>query len=171
MTLNKHWGYNKNDHNWKSSATVISNLVDIASKGGNYLLNVGPTAEGEFPEPAVRILHEVGDWMKVNGESIYGTTRDPRGGPPDWGRITQKGSRFYLHVLKWPADGRLVVPLLSRMTTNAFVLATSQKLKAYPTQTEHGVVTDIITIELPPAPVDPVDTVVVLDTQFWVVPD
>src|SRR4029453_14189904 len=77
MTLNRHWGYNKADHDWKSSATVISNLVDIASKGGNYLLNVGPTAEGVIPAESVRILREVGQGLKANGEAIYDTTGGP----------------------------------------------------------------------------------------------
>ena len=171
MTLNKHWGYNKNDNNWKSATTVVSNLVDIASKGGNYLLNVGPTSEGIFPAPAVKILGEVGDWMRVNGESIYGTTRSPFTTQPEWGRITKKGNKFYLHVFKWPEDGKLVVNLTSFTATNAYLLANSEKLKAYPTQTSGGVIPFITTIELPSKPIDPIDTVVVLDTQFWIVPD
>ncbi|MGH9825809.1 MAG: alpha-L-fucosidase, partial [Blastocatellia bacterium] len=73
MTMNDTWGYNSQDNNWKSSATIIHNLVDIASKGGNYLLNVGPTAEGVIPEPSVERLAAVGKWMKVNGDAIYGT--------------------------------------------------------------------------------------------------
>ena len=66
MTMNNHWGYNKNDQNWKSSTTLVRNLIDCASKGGNYLLNIGPTSEGVFPEPSIERLQEIGKWMKVN---------------------------------------------------------------------------------------------------------
>ena len=71
MTMNGTWGYKSYDHNYKSPKTLIQNLVDIASKGGNFLLNVGPTAEGEFPPESVAILAEMGKWMKVNGEAVY----------------------------------------------------------------------------------------------------
>ena len=77
MTMNNTWGYKSFDHNWKSAETLIRNLVDIASKGGNYLLNVGPTSEGLIPEPSVERLKAIGKWMDVNGESIYGTTASP----------------------------------------------------------------------------------------------
>src|SRR5450759_950531 len=72
MTMNRTWGFRSYDHDWKPTETLIHNLVDIASKGGNYLLNVGPTSEGVIPEPSVERLKEVGAWMKVNGEAIYG---------------------------------------------------------------------------------------------------
>jgi len=79
MTMNGSWGYKSDDHAWKSTETLIRNLVDIASKGGNYLLNVGPTAEGIIPEPSVERLKAIGAWMKVNGEAIYGTGPTPFG--------------------------------------------------------------------------------------------
>lgn len=75
MTMNDTWGYSKTDDNWKSAVTLIHNLVDIAAKGGNYLLNVGPTAEGLIPRPSVERLTEMGDWMDQNGEAIYATER------------------------------------------------------------------------------------------------
>ncbi|MDH4273034.1 MAG: alpha-L-fucosidase, partial [Candidatus Aminicenantes bacterium] len=68
MTMNDNWGYNKNDQNWKSSRELVRKLADIASKGGNFLLNVGPTAEGEFPPASVKRLRAIGEWLKVNGE-------------------------------------------------------------------------------------------------------
>ena len=126
MTMNDTWGFKSYDHNWKSLATLITNLVDIASKGGNYLLNVGPTAEGTIPAESVALLKGVGAWMKVNGESIYGTHGTPFKNLP-WGRCTVKDAGadtlLYLHVLNWPADGKLTVPGLSNKIKSAALLA------------------------------------------------
>ena len=87
---------------------MIRNLVDIASKGGNYLLNIGPRADGSVPEEIVERMRDIGRWMDVNGESIYGTTASPFA-DLTWGRCTKKvgtdTSLLYLHVFDWPADG------------------------------------------------------------------
>ncbi len=112
MTMNANWGWNKNDQNWKSSVELIQNLSDIVSKGGNYLLNVGPEPTGIFPAQAVRRLEELGAWMAVNGEAVHGTTASPIGSFP-WGRATQKGEKVYLHIWEPPADGRLNLPSLA----------------------------------------------------------
>lgn len=98
MTMNDTWGFHKNDHNWKSAEKLIQNLVDCASKGGNYLLNVGPTALGEIPLPSVERLRAVGAWLRVNGEAIYGTQAGPFVKPLPWGRVTQRPGKLYLHV-------------------------------------------------------------------------
>src|SRR5579862_7790950 len=105
MTMNDTWGYAKNDDDWKSPEDLIHKLCDIASKGGNFLLNVGPTGLGDFPEPIVERLDAIGDWMSVNSASIYGTTKSPFRRLPFDGRCTQKGSTLYLQVFHWPDDG------------------------------------------------------------------
>jgi len=132
MTMNDTWGFKNYDHNWKSTETLVRTLVDVASKGGNYLLNVGPTAEGEIPAPSVERLKEVGAWMKVNGQAIYGTTASPFSRLP-WGRCTTKVSgnqtTLYLHVFKWPADGELTVPGLKSPVKSARLLQTGKRLK------------------------------------------
>jgi alpha-L-fucosidase len=105
MTMNDTWGFARNDHNWKSAETLIRNLVDIASKGGNYLLNVGPTDLGDFPQAINERLAVMGEWMKVNGPSIYATAAGPFKKLPFNGRVTRKGNLLYLHVFQWPNEG------------------------------------------------------------------
>ena len=160
MTMNSHWGYNKNDDSWKSSKDLIQKLADISSKGGNFLLNVGPTAEGLFPEESIERLQQIGDWMQVNGESIYGTSASPFRSL-DWGRCTQKltsaGSRLFLHVFSWPENGRLVLPGIYNKVERAFLLADEGKdLEAFNEE-------DNIVIAVPEDQPDPYSTVVALD--------
>ena len=118
MTMNTTWGFKSYDHDWKSSETLIHNLVDIASKGGNYLLNVGPTKEGVIPQPSVERLKAIGNWMKINSASIYSTTASPVR-TPTWGRVTTKvknnKATLYLNVFDWPADGKIFLPLISKV--------------------------------------------------------
>ncbi|HEX4122225.1 MAG TPA: alpha-L-fucosidase [Verrucomicrobiae bacterium] len=158
MTMNDTWGYKSYDNNWKSTATLIHNLVDIASKGGNYLLNVGPTSEGLIPGPSVERLQEIGQWMKVNGDAIYDTTASPFKSLP-WGRCTKKltsrGATLYLHVFKWPTDGSLLVPGLRNKVTRCYLLSDKSHL---PTQS----CPDGLAILVPPQAPDPISSTIVL---------
>ena len=160
MTMNGSWGYKKSDQNWKSAETLIRNIVDTASKGGNYLLNVGPTAEGEIPPESVERLAAVGRWMRANGESIYGTTASPVEAPA-WGRYTVKrvgdNEVLYAHVFDWPTGGTITVPWPEGPLPKCTLLADGQTLNAQ--RTPEGV-----TISLPPAQPDPVATVVRIET-------
>lgn len=159
MTMNDTWGFKSYDNNWKSTETLVRNLVDIASKGGNYLLNVGPTSEGLIPAPSVERLKEIGKWMKVNGEAIYATTASPFRRLP-WGRCTKKvdadGTTLYLHVFNWPADGKLVVAGLKSRIGQAWLLTDADKRSLKYEMSEDGAV-----IAVPTAAPDPICSVVV----------
>ncbi|MBM3310627.1 MAG: hypothetical protein FJY80_03865 [Candidatus Aminicenantes bacterium] len=162
MTMNDNWGYNRRDENWKSAEDLVRKLADIASKGGNFLLNVGPTAEGLFPQASIDRLREIGRWMKTNGEAIYATQASPFKAL-SWGRCTQKqvqgGVRLYLHVFDWPADGTLVVPGILNDPRRAYLLA-DRGNRLDVTRAE-----DALLIRLPAQAPDPVDSVVVLDVK------
>jgi len=121
MTMNNTWGFKKDDAKWKSTETLVRNLIDIASKGGNYLLNIGPKADGTFPAASVERLRGIGDWIAVNGESLYGTKAALF--RPKWGRVTRKEGTLYLHVFEWPPNGTLTIPALTNELRRASLLA------------------------------------------------
>ncbi|MBM4154367.1 MAG: hypothetical protein FJ221_04995 [Lentisphaerae bacterium] len=144
-TINDTWGFKKGDRAWKTPADICFKLVDIVSKGGNYLLNVGPDAEGFIPQRSQDILREVGAWMKVNGEAVYGAGRTPfgdelgsvlqgpkdrRGQPPfaprtDW-RCTTKPGRLYVHLFTWPGAS-FELPAAVGRVARATLLADTQR--------------------------------------------
>jgi alpha-L-fucosidase len=170
-TINDTWAYKKNDHNWKPADILIYKLVDIVSKGGNYLLNVGPTAEGVIPEPSVKLLKEMGAWLRVNGEAIYGAGRTPFGAelqasairddhfvyrkPTGW-RCTTKPGKLYIHLFDWP-NGEFRLEGVAAKITRAHLLADpKRKLKVK----QEG---EVVAVALPGAAPDNFASVLELD--------
>ena len=162
QTMNTTWGYKSYDDDWKSSEQLIRNLIDVASKGGNYLLNVGPTASGEIPPESVERLRAVGNWMEVNSSSIYGTTASPFV-RLKWGRATKKeysnATDLFLHVFEWPEDGQLRVDGLRNEVSGAYFLADFQ-LPIEIQKSDTGIV-----LHLPHQALDPISTVIVLKVK------
>ncbi len=178
MTMNDTWGFKRDDKNFKSTATLIRNLCDIASKGGNYLLNVGPTSAGLIPQPEIDRLKEVGAWMKLNGDAIYGTgptifgaecgvfsptEKDSKGKPKfipawDW-RCTTKPGNIYIHIFNWPA-GQIQLPAVKGKITKAYLLADWRQGALKFQQTAQGV-----TVQLPDKAPDAIASVLCLQVK------
>ena len=188
MTINDTWGYKSTDTNFKSTETLLRNLIDIASKGGNYLLNVGPTAEGIIPQPEVDRLLEMGKWLKVNGEAVYATGPNPfsvassaaastsgrrsrRGRAPvvwDW-RATTKlnpdgSGKIYLHIFQWPQDANLTITSTYKaQLVRAFLLADPETILEGNVTTEGDLCT--FSLKLPAEAPDPIASVVCLQVK------
>jgi len=160
MTMNDTWGYKSYDNNWKSTEDLLRKLADIASKGGNFLLNVGPTAEGLIPDASVERLAAIGEWMKVNGESIYGTTANPLG-ELSWGRCTAKPGKLYLHVFDWPGDRKLNVPNLTNKVTKAYLLADKEQSSLPIMRINEKEIIITVSEKVP----EPINTVIVLEIK------
>lgn len=128
ITLNDSWGYKKSDHNWKSPTVIIRQIIDVVSKGGNLSINIGPMANGEWDPVSESILLEIGSWLNINGDSIYGAGAAPTA-RPNWGRCTLKGNTLYLHVFDRPAGGKLIVPGLKTGVQRVYVLDSGEELE------------------------------------------
>ena len=157
-TTNESYGYNKFDNRHKSPLHFVRLLASAAAKGGNILLNVGPKGDGTWDKKDIAILNGIGSWMRINGQSIYGTARNPL--PiQSWGEITQKADTLYLHVFEWPKDGKLIVGGLNINVKKSFLLADSQKK---PLTTKQLNANDLV-ISLPKQMPDTMNTVIKLE--------
>ena len=157
MTMNGTWGFKKNDNNWKTTQTLIRNLIDIASKGGNYLLNVGPTDEGLIPQQSIERLQQMGTWLKVNGDAIYGSKASPFA-YLSWGRATTKNNKLYLYVFDYPTDGKIKIPLTVGIA-KAYLLSNPSSIIKTSTKDKYT------HLELPLTAPDKIATVIVVELK------
>ena len=155
MTINETWAYNAHDHHYKSSKDLIRGLVEVVSRGGNFLLNVGPQPDGMIQPEFQERLHAIGDWITVNGDSIYETTYGPIQGQSAF-RMTAKDSDLFVHIFDWPA-GSLTIADLPSKVLSARLLANNQPLRFQQTDKE-------LSITLPPQAPDTNVNVVALRT-------
>jgi alpha-L-fucosidase len=162
ITMNDTWGFKSFDDDWKDTRTLVRTLIDVASKGGNLLLNVGPTAEGLIPPQSVWRLREMGDWLKANGEAVYGTALSPYG-QPAWGRYTAKQGKAYAHVFDWPKDGRLELTGVKEKPLRASLLADGKPLTIE--QSGTGGAGGGFLVRLPAVPPSTIASVLVLETS------
>ena len=135
MTINNQWAYNQHDRDFKSTQFLIRGLVEVASRGGNFLLNVGPRPDGTIQPEFQERLRAIGDWLSVNGDSIYGTTYGPVQGMASI-RTTAKDNKVFIHVIEWPSAA-LEISGIKPKVISARLLVTGQSLKF--TQTEEKV--------------------------------
>jgi alpha-L-fucosidase len=127
MTLNDSWGFQRADDNWKSSKTIIRNLISCSRDGGNYLLNVGPQPDGSIPQESLRVLTEVGQWMATNGDAIYKSDLcQPR--RSNYASFTRTGNTLYMHVHFWPGEDVAISGLMVKVNS-ARLQTTAQNLK------------------------------------------
>jgi alpha-L-fucosidase len=157
MTMNDRWGYSAYNENWKSTKEMLRMLIEIVSKGGNFLLNVGPNMEGEIPQICQDNLLEIGKWLEVNGEAIYGTQPSPFH-YLSWGRATRKDNTLYLLIYDWPENRTLKVPINNKIKNVYLLVKPDYKLKTHQ-ENEH------LLIDLPLFPPDPIASVIAIEFE------
>ena len=179
MTMNDTWGFKSYDTNFKSTETLLRNLIDIASKGGNYLLNIGPDSKGNIPQPEIDRLRAVGKWLDLNGEAIYETKptlfgseagsfseteKDKEGKPkfiPAWNwRSTTGPDKIYIELFSWPSDNKFHLSNVPREVAGAYMLADKHHTPLRISKSTSGV-----DIQLPSKAIDPIASVLVLSTK------
>ena len=160
LIIDGSWGYFKNyrPQDVRLLSVLIRQLIDVVSKGGNMIFDVGPKPDGTFPADAVNRLKGIGAWLKVNGEAIYGTTASPFDYLP-WGRCTRKGDKLYLHVFNWPTEGIIKVPMSNKVTAAWLLSDKTKKRLTY--KTSNGE----LTVNLPGIAPDSIASVVVLQVK------
>jgi alpha-L-fucosidase len=159
QTMNNSWGYNAGDNNYKTPKTLIQQLVQVVSRDGNYLLNIGPKGDGPVTPQSVTILNAFGDWMKTYSESIYGTTRSPYTTEPKRGYYTKKTGKLYAHVFTWPANGLLKIPSLTNTINKIYLMNDTTASLNY--TDSNG----CITISVPANAPNAINSVVVVDVS------
>jgi len=159
MTMRHNWGYDRDDDNWKSKKDLIERLALSACRGANFLLNVGPRPDGTLCPEEIERLEAISKWMKINGESIHGTTASPLDFDFEWGAITHRPGKLYLHVMKWNSN-RIALHGLASKPTRAYLLADPQRNALTVTQETNKHTTTITTAGKAP---DEYDSVIVLE--------
>jgi alpha-L-fucosidase len=153
------WGYNRYETEFHSAGQLIRQLIEIVSKGGNLLLNIGPQPDGRISAEFQARLRRMGEWLKTNGEAIYGTTASVFERLPFFGRCTVKGTTLYIHVMGWPQDGKIRLPGLRTDVKKVTLLTGPGRPLTF-----RRAGTDVI-ITLPERMRDPDATVVVVELQ------
>ena len=156
-TINNSWGFNLQDARNKSRKDLIQYLVKAAGYNANFLLNVGPMPNGKIQPEHVALLKEMGDWLKVNGETVYATNGGPLSAR-EWGVATQKGNKIWLHILNWQ-DETLTIPKLNgKKVVSAKLFSDKSKVKFI--ENDFG-----ISVMVPKSKMDDVDTIIELEVK------
>jgi alpha-L-fucosidase len=155
--------YKGSDALYKSQEELLRVMAEVFSKGGNFLLNVGPQPDGKIPAGEVDALKGIGDWLEVNGEAVYGSKRSPLSIVPEWGFITRKANTLYLYVFNWPGEGEKITLGVSNKVLNVSLLGSDYQVKtetseaginiSLPTEKLHPVVS-VLAVELDGSPVE-----------------
>lgn len=159
QTMNNSWGYAFWDNSYKSPKTLVGQLVDVVSKDGNFLLNIGPKGDGTLTDQTAPILTSIGKWMDINHESIYGTIRSPYKKAPDWGKFTRKDGKLFIHVFSWPESGSLKIRSLTSIINKIYLLSDTAKQLSFKDSIGYT------TITIPANAPDTINSVIVVDVD------
>ncbi len=159
-TMNGAWGYNAGlESSYKSSASLIQEMVKVVSRDGNFLLNIGPKGDGTVTPGSITILKDFGTWMSTYSDSIYGATASPYASEPSWGFYTKKSGKLYVHVLTWPTTGTLQIPALTNTINRIYLLNNTG------TSLTYAISGGNITISIPTSAPNNVDSVIVVEVS------